>query len=62
MLVTELGMLTLVSEEQSLKVRSKMLVTELGMLMLVSAEQSSKALLTMLVTPSPMTTSLISAR
>ena len=50
MLVTELGMVTEVREEQSPNAESPMLVTELGMVMEVRAEQPSNALPPMLVT------------
>jgi hypothetical protein len=42
MLVTELGMLMLVSAVQPEKAYGPMLVTELGMLTLLSEEQSEK--------------------
>ena len=43
MLVTPAGMVTLVSEEQPLKVLLPMLVTPAGMVTLVSKEQSENA-------------------
>lgn len=50
MLVTELGMFTLVRLEQCSNAYFPMLVTELGMFMLARLEQSLNALSPMLVT------------
>ena len=50
MLVTELGMVTLVRREQPWNAEFPMLVTELGMVTLVRREQSSNAEIPMLVT------------